>query len=375
MQAPSHLYVHIPFCLRKCRYCDFFSVPVKSEPVRRYIDCLRRELQARGARGAFQTLYFGGGTPTSLGEKTLGTLLDALQSIIDLPSAEEFTVEANPGTVIPAKLRLLRAAGANRLSIGVQSFQPKLLQTLGRIHSPEEARSAFALARQAGFENVSIDLIFGIPGQSPAEWSADLEEAIDLHVQHLSAYGLTYEEGTPLHGELVSGCIDPVPQELEREMALHAIRRTRQAGLEHYEISNYAGPGFECRHNLAYWANEPYLGIGAAAASYLDGVRWRNIAHVQRYIEQIEATGLAVESSERLDDEPRARETAALALRTRRGIDRAVFRQRTGFDIDSLFRTSVSEFVRGGLLTDDGHRIALTDEGVMLADEVVASVV
>lgn len=375
MNAANRLYVHIPFCRAKCRYCDFFSVAIRAEPVRRYIRCLCSELLRAARPDAFETIYIGGGTPTALGPRTLMHLLDSLQSIVDLPSAAEFTVEANPGTLVLEKLRSLRRAGVNRLSVGVQSFDSRVLRLLGRIHSPQEARQAVQLARRAGFTNVSIDLIYGVPGQSLEDWRGDVEAAIALDVQHLSAYALTYEEGTPLHADLVQGRIDPAPQELECEMALWTLDRLRRDGFVHYEISNYARPGFECRHNLAYWANEPHLGIGAGAVSYLSGVRKKNVAQVQRYIECIERSADPAEFCERLDPEARARETAALALRTRRGLQRAAFRQQTGFDLDSLFGTSLVHFIRHGILTDDGERVALTDRGILFADEVAAAIV
>jgi len=378
MESPRALYVHVPFCVKKCRYCDFFSVPIEGQPIERYIACLLRELTAWGKTSP-TTVFVGGGTPTALHETHLQRLLDALHAA-DLYAVTEFTVEANPGTITPEKLRLLRRGGVNRLSLGVQSFHQKHLHTLGRIHSPQQAREAVELARAAGFDNLSVDLIFGIPGQSAGDWAADLDAALALEVEHLSAYGLTYEQGTPLHEALVAGRVKPVPPEVEREMALHTIRRARAAGLEHYEISNYARPGRQCRHNMTYWANDSHIGIGAAAVTYVDGERRRNVANVTEYIGRIECSSAAVESAavesaEKLDPEARARETAVLALRTRGGVVRQPFAATTGFAIDSLFRTPVVEFVARGLLADDGERIALTDEGVIVADEISVCVV
>jgi len=375
MDLPRSLYIHIPFCTRKCNYCDFFSVPATLQPVEQYISCLLKELDARAYDSKIETVFIGGGTPTVLGESDLECLLQGLGKRIELSSVLEFTVEANPGTVSKAKLELLRKCGVNRLSIGVQSFQPKLLRQLGRIHSVDEAKDIVNASKEVGFVNVSLDLMFGIPGQTMDLWIEDLDTAMDIGIEHLSAYGLTYEEGTQMHEELKAGRLVPVSFEAERDMALYTIRRARRSGLEHYEISNYAVPGRECRHNLVYWRNEGSLGIGASAVSYVDGTRSKNVSEVAAYMNLIAEGGGAIASTEKLDSEAHARETAVLAIRTRSGIDRSQFMEKTGFSIDGLFRTSVEEFVKRGVIRDDGERIALTDEGVLVADEVAIALV
>jgi oxygen-independent coproporphyrinogen-3 oxidase len=274
----SGLYIHIPFCEKKCAYCDFFSIPKPWEnetPFFQSLDTEINDIKSRYPGFLPETIFIGGGTPTAPGFQCLEKFLPMLGRF----SPQEFSCEANPGTVDAAKLALLKRSGVNRLSIGVQSFDFHCLETLGRIHSAEQAEEAFRLARAAGFENISLDLIFGVPGQSMAMLEADLDRALALNPEHIAIYNLIYEEGTPLTARNPQ----KLDEELEREMYDRIRARLKEAGFIHYEISNFAKPGFECRHNLLYWTGGEYIGCGPAAHSHWKGVRWANVADLDDY--------------------------------------------------------------------------------------------
>ena len=294
-----------------------------------------------------------------------------------LPLADggEWTVEANPGTLDDEKADVLAAAGVDRVSLGAQSFQPRLLRALERNHAPEEVGRAVAIVRDR-FPRWSLDLIFGVPGSTLEDWKADLESVLALAPSHLSCYGLVYEKGTALWKQLQRGEVDPVAEEDERLMYELVMDRLEAAGLLMYEISNYARPGHESRHNLVYWANDAYWGLGLGAAQYVDGLRTVNTRDMPAYLKRIEAGESAVGPSERLGPEERARETAMLMLRrVQIGIDRDDFLRRTGFDLDALIGPVLVRFVGEGLLEDDGRRVRLTREGRFLADRVLCEVV
>jgi len=378
---PAGLYVHIPFCTAFCSYCDFASEIYKPAEVERYLRAVEKELSVRVAELAAvapfapRTVYVGGGTPSALSVAELGRLVDLLKRHVDLGRVEEFTLEANPGSVDAAKLELLRRRGANRISFGVQSFQPRLLKMLGRIHGPEDGREAVRLARAAGFENVSLDLMHGLPTESLDELRRDIDEAAGLRTEHISAYGLSYEEGTPLCCAVERGEVARLPAEEEARHYLTVIERLEQAGLRHYEISNYARAGLESRHNLIYWLNEAYLGVGASAASFLAWERSTNHSEVAAYLKAIEATGKATAKSEVLDAGSRAREALILELRLRRGVDADEFSARWGTDcLRNVPR--LPAFVQEGLmeLTAEG-RYRISKQGLPVADSILAEFV
>ncbi len=368
---PRAAYVHIPFCAHKCGYCDFASLAGADHLADRYLDALGREIATLDGPHEVDTIFVGGGTPTRLDFGQLARLLGMIRAAFPLSEGGEWTVEANPGTIDEAKADVLADGGVNRVSLGAQSFQPALLLALERHHAPAEVAKALELVRPR-FPSWSFDLIFGVPGSTPEHWRDDLEIALGLGPSHLSCYGLVFEKGTPLWKQREAGHVRPVDEEAEREMYAHAIDRLALAGLAMYEISNYARPGHESRHNLVYWANDAYFGVGLGAARYVRGVRSVNTRELSSYLRRIESGRDATGPTETLDPEARARETATLMLRrTIAGLDRADFRLRTGFDLDALAAEALAKHTAAGLLEDDGRRIRLTREGVFLADTVL----
>ena len=372
----SALYVHVPFCLGKCNYCDFYSVARSPDGVQAYLSALRTELSliAPVGPGMFGTVYVGGGTPTVLTAEELEDLLSAVSSV-SLADSAEFTIEANPGTLTREKLRVLRRHGVNRLSIGAQSFNDRLLRVLGRPHGSREIDDALRAARDEGFTNVSLDLIFGIPTQSLADWKLDLEKLLSCDVPHVSAYSLTYEEHTPLARKAAEGSIERLGEEEELRMYETVIDTLTENGYEHYEVSNFARPGFACRHNEVYWANESYLGLGPAAASYIEEERRRNVASLEGYVSMLDSGVLPVEFREHLEPERRARETAVMNLRRARGVDFDDFLRHTGFDARRLFREELDRFATEGLVEVGSDSVRFTRRGLMVADSILSELV
>lgn len=328
-------------------------------------------MSAIGQPCEVETIFVGGGTPTRLDAESLSRLLAAIRRWFPLVPGGEWTVEANPGTLDDRKADVLAEGGVNRVSLGAQSFQPPLLAALERNHAPEEVGRALDLIRPR-FARWSFDLIFGVPGSTPEQWEADVETALSLRPTHLSCYGLVYEKGTSLWKQWQAGEVRSVDEEAERTMYAHTIDRLASAGLVQYEISNFAVAGEECRHNLIYWANDAYHGVGLGAARYIDGVRAVNTRDLPGYLKRLEGGIDATGPIERLNPEDRARETAVLMLRrTVIGLDRVDFAARTGFELDSLAAEAIQRAVSRGLLEDDGLRLRLTREGVFLADSVL----
>jgi oxygen-independent coproporphyrinogen-3 oxidase len=317
------------------------------------------------------TIFVGGGTPTRLGPRGLACLTAAIRHWLPLAPGGEWTVEANPGTIDPEKADVLADAGVNRVSLGAQTFHADLLRVLERNHAPGQVAQAVELVRPR-FPRWSLDLIFGVPGSTPERWAEDLEAALGLDPEHLSCYGLTYEKGTALWKQRQAGTVRAVAEDVERAMLEHTIDRLAAAGLPSYEVSNHSRPGQECRHNLVYWANDAYFGIGLGAARYVRGVRSVNTRDLAAYLKRIEAGAPATGPTETLDPEARARETAVLMLRrTAVGLQRHDFTRRTGFDIDTLAAPALARGVARGWLDDDGSRVRLTREGLFVADSVM----
>ena len=370
--TPRAAYIHVPFCAHKCGYCDFASVAGSDHLAGRYLDALERETaQSLGTPREVDTVFIGGGTPTRLDARGLDRLLETVHRWFPLTPGGEWTVEANPGTLDAEKADVLAGGGVNRVSLGAQSFQPDLLRTLERNHAPEEIERALELIRPR-FDRWSFDMIFGVPGSTPELWADDLERALALGPSHLSCYGLVYEKGTALWKQWNAGHVRAVDEESERTMYAHTIDRLAAAGLGMYEISNFARPGHECRHNLVYWANDAYYGVGLGAARYIGGVRSVNTRDLLAYLKRVEAGESATGPTETLDAEARARETAVLMLRlVEAGLVRDDFLTRTGFSIDALAGDAVRRFVGKGWLEDDGRRVRLTGEGVFVADTVL----
>jgi oxygen-independent coproporphyrinogen-3 oxidase len=379
---PFSLYVHIPYCDSKCPYCDFNSYAVKRWPEDAYCAALIAEMTAYAAQGqwqdgAVQTIFLGGGTPSLFAPDSIAALIGAALRLWPRATSQiEITMEANPGTVDGAKLRGFAAAGVNRISFGVQSFEPRHLAQLGRIHSAAEAIDAVTTARGAGFDGVNLDLMFAIPGQTVQEWEADLATAISLQPDHISAYNLTYEDGTAFGAWRRSGTLLPVPEEAEVAMFNRTQTLLAAHGYAQYEISNYARPGRACAHNLNYWRAGAYLGVGAGAHSFAahpaPGRRWANEKNPGAYIERVSGDGHARTSDEALTPAQAQGEFVFLALRCIDGFAAAAFAQRFGVDVRHAF-PHVDSFVRDGFLECVGNRWRLTARGLLFADSIFAT--
>ena len=371
---PRALYVHVPFCRVLCGYCDFFSVLHDAAQTGPLVTALLTELDRARQRhpDPVETIFVGGGTPTTLSPAELERLLAACRAAADPHGPLEFTVEANPATVTPEKAAVLHAAGVTRVSLGAQSFDPRELTVLDRDHNPDDVPRTLAILRDAGLTNLSLDLIFAVPGQTLPAWQANLDRALALATRHLSCYGLTYEPATRLHARRAAGRVQPVDNAVEAAMFEHTIERLAAAGFAQYEISNFAPPGFECRHNLVYWRNESYLGIGPSAAGYIDNVRYRNVPHLHRYVAAINAGASAWIESETPDRRQQIADTLMMGLRLRAGIERSRFAARFEADVAALFPAVIARYVNEGLLELSPGHLRLTEGGLLLADTIIA---
>ena len=365
------LYIHIPFCISKCIYCDFNSIVMKSQIVDEYLNAIENGLQAMSGKYSFKTVYIGGGTPTVLNEIQLSKLLNIIYKYVDVSNLNEYTIEVNPGTLNDEKIIALKESCIDRISIGIQSFNDQYLKLLGRIHTAREAKEVFSSLREKGFENISIDLIYGYPTQTLSEWKTDLRECLILDPEHISAYCLTYEQGTPLVGLMNSGKLRKLREEEELNMYEHTNDFLGNKGYKHYEISNFAKPGKECRHNTVYWENREYIGLGAGAFSYINGERYCNIKDVNEYISAVESKKSLICFSEKLPQEKRASEILIMALRMTSGISKNEFFDRSGYDLTELFGAQLNILTQAGLINFDDERIKLTRKGLSLADSVM----
>jgi oxygen-independent coproporphyrinogen-3 oxidase len=375
------LYVHIPYCESKCPYCDFNSYAVKGWPEAEYVTALIAELAARVGQQPWsgeglRTVFFGGGTPSLFEPASLARVLEAADRLFGIEPGAEITAEANPGTVDLRKLRAMREAGINRISFGAQSFNAQTLQFLGRIHSAEQTMSAVEQARAAGFTQLNLDLIFAVPGQTVEDVAADIAAAAALGPDHISAYNLTFEEGTAFGAALKAGRMSQLAEERQAAMYAMVRRELPRRGYAMYEISNYARPGCEARHNLTYWRAESYLGIGAGAHSYAadacKGRRWWNQRLPATYIAQVLKKGTAQAGSEALDEAVSASEFAFLNLRLTDGLDLRRFSRRFGLSLEQRFGPQLKRLIEGGLLLREEGRVRLSDRGLELADSVFA---
>jgi oxygen-independent coproporphyrinogen-3 oxidase len=367
---PRSAYVHVPFCAHHCGYCDFAVVTGQDYQIDLYTDALAAELARLGRPQPVHTLFLGGGTPTHLSAGQLDRLLAEIARWLPLASDHEFTVEANPGTFTEDKIKVLAGHGVNRVSLGAQSFHPESLRVLERDHDPADVPRAVELVRKR-VPQLSLDLIFGVPGQMLADWRDDLERALALGPDHVSTYGLTYEKGTPLWKRRQRGEVHALDEEAELALYVHAMDRLGEAGFEHYEISNFARPGCRSRHNQVYWANHAYFGFGVGAARYVSGRREVNTRDLHGYLRKVLAGEPATFQSECLPPEERARETIAVQLRRAEGVPRDPFFRQTGFELDRLAGPVIGRHVGLGLLTDEGEAIRLTRRGKCVADAVI----
>ena len=381
MREPFSLYIHIPYCISKCPYCDFNSHVVAEIPEAKYTNALLQELDHYGNsqewRGrTVQSIFFGGGTPSTFKPASIGKLLAWVAATFSIDSDCEITMEANPGTVDSEYFSGYRDAGVNRISVGVQSFQPRLLKFLGRIHSADEARRALEIVKQSGFDNFNLDLIFANPGQTIAELEADIDAALEIQPPHVSAYNLTFEEGTPFHHEYRNGRMKSLSEDEEIAMAELIETKLDDAGLQRYEISNYARPNCQSRHNVNYWRYGDYLGLGAGAHSYanansgeLSGVRWSNEKNPARYMTLINETRRAVIEREELDPTKAAGEFMFLGLRMTEGISIEAFSQRFGKP-PVEFYPQIGSWLEGNLLVEEEGYLRFTHKGLMLANSI-----
>lgn len=380
------IYLHIPFCLRRCKYCDFITYAGKEELMPSYKSALIRELrhQARKIHGLparADTVFFGGGTPSLMRAEWIREILDCARGEFRLASGAEISLEANPGTLAPGDFSSLLEAGVNRISIGVQSFDEGELALLGRIHGPDQAVEAVREARREGFRNISIDLMFSLPGQSLARWKENLYEALSLQPDHLSLYSLILEPGTRLFEEVRQGVLQPAEDELAAEMYELAQDELDKAGFTHYEISNWAREeAFEARHNKIYWKNQPYLGLGAGAHSYLSGIRTVNEKTAEEYIRKMQAANLGSEAFPAaveklsLDLFTIQQETMMLGMRlTKEGVSEREFHDRFGVGIADVFPKEIERIIARKLAEwrdfSDGPHLVLTKGGALLGNQ------
>jgi oxygen-independent coproporphyrinogen-3 oxidase len=373
--VPRALYVHVPFCIRRCANCDFATAPYDAASADLYLDRLLHELERVPRGAALDTIYFGGGTPTALSEPQLARLLDAVRDRVGRARLE-WTCEANPESVTPAKARLLRDAGVDRVSLGAQSFDRAVLQALGREHAPEHVFAALAILKAAGFERLTLDLMFAAPTESSAQLERDLATLASLELEHVSAYCLTYEPGTPLTRMRAEGRVTPQPDDVELVQYRMVRARLADAGLAHYEISNFARPGRESRHNLVYWRGEEYFGVGLGTGSYEHGTRRTNTRLLDEYLSDWRGSPFPPHEAETLAADAKARERVVLGLRLTRGIATSEWKERTGFTLAELYPGGEVETLVGrGLLEKVDGALRLTERGVELADEVFIDLV
>lgn len=369
MQAkPSSAYVHIPFCTQICYYCDFSKVFIKNQPVDAYLEHLIQETRSYEI-GKLRTLYIGGGTPTALSAQQLAYLLTELPKAMDLSEVEEFTIEANPGDLDPDKIAVLKESQVNRVSLGVQTFDNKMLKKIGRSHQEQDIYDNIRHLKQAGFDNISIDLIYALPGQTMDQVKENVAKAIDLDIPHMSLYSLILENHTVFMNRMRRGKLPLPKEELEAEMFEYIIEELEKAGFEHYEISNFSKPGFESRHNLVYWDNAEYYGLGAGASGYVDGIRYKNHGPIRHYLEAIEA-GKARITEEHLTLEEKMEEELFLGLRKKSGVSKARFEEKFGVSFDQRYGQVVASLTEQGLLVPDDKQVRMTKRGLFLGDTV-----
>lgn len=366
---PRAAYVHVPFCRHRCGYCNFTLVAGRDDLIADYLRAIDVELATLGTPREVDTLYFGGGTPTHLAPPQFRRLAETVLRWHPLASGYEWTVEANPADVDEAMIDTLRELGVTRLSLGGQSFRAQKLLLLERDHAAADVERAAKLARDAQMQ-FALDLIFATPGETHDQWLADLDAAIALEPDHISTYGLTFEQGTQFWTRRQHGELAPADEELERAMYAAAIDRLTTAGFEHYEVSNFARPGRRSRHNEAYWSGEGYFAAGPGAARYVDGVRETNHRSTTTYLRRVLAGESPTAEREQLDPESRAREFLVFALRRMEGVVYREFREKSGYSIKELAGDAIGRYCRMGLLDDDGERLRLTREGLFVSDAI-----
>ena len=367
-KKPTSAYVHIPFCTQICYYCDFSKVFIKNQPVDSYLEHLLEEFQSYDIQ-KLSTLYIGGGTPTALSAPQLEVLLKGLTKNLDLSVLEELTIEANPGDLDADKIAVLKNSAVNRVSLGVQTFDDKMLKKIGRSHLEKDIYENIDRLKLAGFDNISIDLIYALPGQTMEQVKDNVAKAIGLNIPHMSLYSLILENHTVFMNRMRRGKLPLPKEELEAEMFEYIITELERAGFEHYEISNFSKPSFESRHNLMYWDNAEYYGIGAGASGYVNGVRYKNHGPIRHYLSAVEE-GNARITEEHLSQKEQMEEEMFLGLRKKLGVSMARFEEKFGRPFEGLYGEIVRDLVQQGLMQIDGDRVRMTKRGLFLGDTV-----
>ncbi|MGT2932850.1 radical SAM family heme chaperone HemW [Streptococcus catagoni] len=368
LKKPDSAYVHIPFCTQICYYCDFSKVFIKNQPVDDYLRALIAEFRSYHITN-LRTLYIGGGTPTAISSEQLDYLLSEISKGLDLTSLEEFTIEANPGDLDEEKIAVLKKSAVNRVSLGVQTFHDKHLKQIGRSHNEEQIYSTINALKRAGFNNISIDLIYALPGQSLEEVKENVAKAIALDIPHLSLYSLILEHHTVFMNKMRRGKLNLPTEDLEAQMFDYIISEMEANGFEHYEISNFSKPGYYSKHNLMYWNNDEYYGCGAGASGYIDGIRYRNRVPIQHYLQAV-AKGNARLSEEVLSQKEKMEEELFLGLRKKSGVSIKRFEEKFDHSFDQLYGQVVADLQEDGLLVKDKDYIRMTKRGLFLGDSV-----
>ena len=366
---PTSAYIHIPFCTQICYYCDFSKVFIKNQPVNDYLKALMEEVR-HYKLPALKTLYIGGGTPSALSAEQLDYLLSQLEHELDFSQLEEFTIEANPGDLTADKIAVLKKSGCNRISLGVQTFDNKMLKRIGRSHNESQIYETIDSLKAAGFHNISIDLIYALPGQTMDQVVDNVAKALALDIPHLSLYSLILENHTVFMNRQKRGRLHLPGEDVESEMFDYILSELEKHGFEHYEISNFTKPGFESRHNLMYWDNAEYYGLGAGASGYLSGMRYRNRGPIQHYLKSIREKGHARLHEEHLTPHEQMEEEMFLGLRKKTGVSIARFEEKFGLSFQDCYGQIVQGLIEEGLLQQEGDRIRMTKKGLFLGDTV-----
>lgn len=374
-QKPLGIYVHIPFCLKKCYYCDFLSVPAKAEEIEAYFFALEKEILAYHKLSflySVQSIFLGGGTPTLPSEKYIIHILEEIQKVFFVEKGAEITIECNPETVNLEKLRVYREAGINRISFGLQSAEDKVLKELGRVHTYQRFLESFMAAREVGFANCNVDLMFGLPRQTLEGWRNTIQTVLALEPEHISAYSLIVEEGTPFYQRMKEGRLFLPEEEEERQMYWQTEQWLKEAKYRRYEISNYAKVGYECRHNQIYWSGQDYLGLGLGASSYMDQVRFRNPLDFKEYQTNVICLEQLHREVERLTVANQMEEFMFLGLRRMDGISKMEFEKRFGDSVERIYGKVVEKWKREGFLEEGEDRIWLTQDGIDVSNVILA---
>lgn len=380
MKKELELYIHIPFCVRKCAYCDFLSASAGEETIEKYVKALIREIYAHRDKAEIYkvvTIFLGGGTPSVLSGKQMGRILKALHEVFEIDENAEISMEANPGTVTGDNLKEYKDAGINRISFGLQSADNDELRLLGRIHTFEEFTESYRLAREAGFDNINVDLISAIPKQTLESWEKTLQAVRNLNPEHISAYSLIIEEGTPfakIYGEGCPGEKDLPNEEEERLIYKKTEEWLFKAGYHRYEISNYAKEGKECRHNLGYWERKNYLGIGLGASSLMENVRYSNTTNLENYLANSDRLQEVQEEKEELTATEQMEEFIFLGLRKIEGIREEDFYRCFGKTLQACYGENINRLIKEGLLVNEQKTLRLTEKGIDISNYVFAEI-